>query len=1044
MRTPTKHSLRIRPREKKWLAVAVTFLACAPGFLGAQTAPAPVAAASPHPTDQAIVLNPFEVHTDADTSYGALNSNSITRFSTELSKMPISADIFTEDFMRDVDATSVNGMLSTYGAGMGIVAASTGAADLTQPGDRPLFGDRFSPQQLGVRGLTAGLPRRDGFTTSPTNTNTTSNFDIERVEVLRGPQGLLYGAGGGGGTIVTTSKLAQFGRNSGSVSHRIDQYGSKRTLVDANAGTGRVAARVALLREDTQQRRLFIGDLLEGYYAQLAFRLPLNTTLRVEGEYTKDNRINPSGINANFGSVANDPRSGFNLGYLLLTNQTGANNPITGAPFSKFGAIDNGQLNLRDYNSYAGWQSASLVTHYLGQVTADTVWTKWLSTTVGLNYNRSADLDTDSGISALTAPLMNGNPLNAWAVNSQMRSTLNDSKHLAARSSALVTKNFFSDRVKTQTVVGFDYEANYSGAVDFGYYLSDANGNLITTPTATDLGRKEMGVQWWSVDGGPQKHPFFAVGTPPVLKAQDGQYYARVESNPRNPAWIAGPNSGNPNLATFPDGNPQGLASRQFPNAAATSISRLNWGQYAFQRARIKADYISNYTSWWDDRFNTLLGYRRSATTTPITAGSQGTQPGRYDASYNLGLDGRITHTLRWYGSVSSTYNDAVGFNDPIGDQPPTSRAKGGEVGLKFSPFDGRVSGSLSYYETKSKDLNTNFNSIVVPVNPTGISGFLNQGSGKNNWAPVDQKSTGFELILTAAPTRNWRIRFSATQADGVINTTKSFGIRYNDQFYTDGKGNVTYKDGSPFLVPVDGTKVAGIKAAVDPATILTSSVPAQQLTTAMISNPTNDYYAWGKGNPANANGQINSGLQGTSTSDVGNVLRFFNKPGVGTAATGVSQPISGIQYAWPDPAHTGGVFVVSQAGDKTVGYPVYRVSLTNTYEFSEGPLKGFGMVVALNNGWKYRTYYYNNPDGTRPLFSQPELGWQINLNPFYKHKIFRRYVWTTQLNIANLTNHYKISLTPNNGLGFTAPNNIGIRWDGQPRSYAWTNTISF
>ena len=57
--------------------------------------------------DEAIRLNAFEVLATADTSYGALNSNSITRFNTELATMPVSADIFTKTFMDDVAASSV-------------------------------------------------------------------------------------------------------------------------------------------------------------------------------------------------------------------------------------------------------------------------------------------------------------------------------------------------------------------------------------------------------------------------------------------------------------------------------------------------------------------------------------------------------------------------------------------------------------------------------------------------------------------------------------------------------------------------------------------------------------------------------------------------------------------------------------------------------------------------------------------------------------------------------------------------------------------------
>jgi hypothetical protein len=212
-----------------------------------------------------------------------------------------------------------------------------------------------------------------------------------------------------------------------------------------------------------------------------------------------------------------------------------------------------------------------------------------------------------------------------------------------------------------------------------------------------------------------------------------------------------------------------------------------------------------------------------------------------------------------------------------------------------------------------------------------------------------------------------------------------------------------------------------------------------------MMGDPTSDYYAWGKGNPANLNGQINSGLGNTAVSDVGNVLRFFSKPNVGLPTTGVvGLPITAIQYAWPDPGKTGGYYTVARKGEKTVGYPVYRVSMTNSYQFSEGFLKGFGLSGSLNYSWDYRTYYYNSPDGSRALFSQPSLGMQINLNPYYQRKIFGRYLWRTQIDIINLTNHYLITLTPNNGFGFTRPANVGVLWNGQPRSFSWTNSIGF
>ena len=63
-----------------------------------------------------------------------------------------------------------------------------------------------------------GGPRRDGFRgTFVTGMN--RPFDIERADVVPGPPGLLYGAGG---TVNIVSKRSNFNRNSGRTDFRID------------------------------------------------------------------------------------------------------------------------------------------------------------------------------------------------------------------------------------------------------------------------------------------------------------------------------------------------------------------------------------------------------------------------------------------------------------------------------------------------------------------------------------------------------------------------------------------------------------------------------------------------------------------------------------------------------------------------------------------------------------------------------------------------------------------------------------------------------
>jgi hypothetical protein len=154
-------------------------------------------------------------------------------------------------------------------------------------------GDRVGNQTMGVRGVGVGAPRRDGFAgTFGTGTGMNSLFDIERADVVRGPQGLLYGASGAGGTVNIVSKRATFNRNAGRTDFRIDQYGSKQLLFDYNWGTENVAVRVALLNDHQLYRRVFIGYETKGIYSQIAFRVaPLRTVVRVIAGQTENTRV---------------------------------------------------------------------------------------------------------------------------------------------------------------------------------------------------------------------------------------------------------------------------------------------------------------------------------------------------------------------------------------------------------------------------------------------------------------------------------------------------------------------------------------------------------------------------------------------------------------------------------------------------------------------------------------------------------------------------------------------------------------------------------
>lgn len=229
-------------------------------------------------------------------------------------------------------------------------------------------------------------------------------------------------------------------------------------------------------------------------------------------------------------------------------------------------------------------------------------------------------------------------------------------------------------------------------------------------------------------------------------------------------------------------------------------------------------------------------------------------------------------------------------------------------------------------------------------------------------------------------------------------------------------------------------------------AAVGSTAAGATPLTITAMSTPGNTYYA----NPNLISGAINSG------SVVANILKgtgdAANLAAHGTILTGATLlPIAQLQLNKTLAGISApGVIVATRVGDKTTGYPEQSLSFTNVYRFSETWLKGFNLGGTVSLGWKNRAYYYYATPITaanaltlqRTLLYTPNTQ-QFNLISGYSHK-FGRYVWETQLNVNNLFNHYVIRLVPNATSGFNTLSAINATWYQQPRTYLWTNTVSF
>jgi iron complex outermembrane receptor protein len=201
-------------------------------------APDTIAAAK---EDEPVVLSPFTVSTDKDNGYGATNAISGSRVNTAIKDIPLPIQVITSGFINDIGATDLRHSLSYISA-----ISLQSQNDLENKGGT--FGSPYGPGgvnnpegvtsningvQLKIRGFVTNNVLRDGFLRgSPSD-----SINIERIEVVQGPNALLYGTGNFGGVVDYLTKRP-LDRQQGAVSVSYGMNNFMRATLDV---TGPVA-----------------------------------------------------------------------------------------------------------------------------------------------------------------------------------------------------------------------------------------------------------------------------------------------------------------------------------------------------------------------------------------------------------------------------------------------------------------------------------------------------------------------------------------------------------------------------------------------------------------------------------------------------------------------------------------------------------------------------------------------------------------------------------------------------------------------------------
>lgn len=208
-------------------------------------------------------LSPFSVEADDQRGYQATTTLAGTRLRSNLRDIGSSITVLTEEFLEDVGGTDAVSVL-TYATNME-VAGPRGNFQGAPPSEAFRNTDEtarmFSPStSTRVRGLVEADNTRSYFRSFAG----WDSYNVDRIDLLRGPNSILFGLGSPGGVVNASVVTASVASNHGEVGLVIDEHGTTRATADLNRVLleDQLAIRVALLndRQDFQQEGAYDNE----------------------------------------------------------------------------------------------------------------------------------------------------------------------------------------------------------------------------------------------------------------------------------------------------------------------------------------------------------------------------------------------------------------------------------------------------------------------------------------------------------------------------------------------------------------------------------------------------------------------------------------------------------------------------------------------------------------------------------------------------------------------------------------------------------------
>ncbi len=585
------------------------------------------ASSSSNPAGLDVVdLPAFQVESTAEMGYGTEYAVSASRIRLAIQQTPVFLQVLTRDFIEDSGSLNV-AELTRYVSGV------------NSAGEVGTVGERFTARGFGAYLIRNGFSQgNEGYITDTTT--------IERMEVAKGPSGVIYGQSTPGGVLNLLSRRPSLdGRTVGSLSVRLGNHSYYRSELDLRGP-------LDLGSSDTS---LAMAYRMVGSYTTSKFDLP----------YLKQERFvfMPS-FTAKLGK-----RAFLNLEYEVI-KQKGKN------------------------AGSAPWKS---VTDSFGAATIldDTYNGRGLNA-IGLIAGPDTYNDQDQSIFMGDLTLVVSDSINIRAAYSKRNRDVESVDPIRNNNS------YYSDNIRT-----LNYQERDEGAEGwkldalFRYGINNIRGTLVT------------GYEFQSI-------------TKNTLQNQKRDF------DPIPPYSI-----GNPKTPELPgDYRPGNITSAALDSGAFFAINTL---------------------TFYEGRTHFVVGYRNEKAKIYNLRQSRTDSTDTREPTYQFGLAFDLTPTVTMFANKSTSFLPTASV-DIDGKTLPPEVGEGIDFGFKVSLLDGRLAGTLSYFDLERKNI-----SRFVQINmPDGQIILTNVPSGT-------ERSRGVDFELNYSLTSKIDLIASATFFNGKI-----------------------------------------------------------------------------------------------------------------------------------------------------------------------------------------------------------------------------------------------------------------------------------